>query len=75
MFLFGVPGVASAVGMEKGTSHDRYFSEGAPESDEEEGSAVVGVNNDFDYHRLIEEQRFELEELKRAARQASPSNK
>lgn len=58
--------------MEKGASDDRYNSEGAAGSDEEEGSAAVGVDND--YHRLVEEQRAELEQLKRAAREASPSN-
>lgn len=58
--------------MEKGTSDDRCHSEGAAGSDGEEGSAAVGVDND--YRRLVEEQRAELEELKRAAREASPSN-
>lgn len=64
--------VAGACGMEKPTSDDGYFGEGAAGNDGEEGSAAVGV--DTDYHRLIEEQRLELEELKRAAREASPSN-
>lgn len=59
--------------MEKGTSGDCYHGEAAAGSDGEEGSATVGVDND--YHRLVEEQRLELEELKRAAREASPSNR
>lgn len=59
--------------MEEGASHDRRQSEGDACSDGQEGSAAVGV--DHDYRRLIEEQRFELQELKRAAREASPTSK
>lgn len=64
---------AGAGGMEKETSDDRYHGDGAKGSDGEKASAAVGVDND--YHRLVEEQRRELEELERAARAASPSNK
>ena len=59
--------------MEEGTSENRFHSEGASGSDGEEESAAVGVDND--YHRLVAEQRAELEDLKRAAREASPSSK
>eukprot|EP00752_Nemacystus_decipiens_P009757 g8714.t1 len=62
--------------MEEGSGDDRCDSDGAAGSDEVEGSTGVGVDNDSsnDYHRLVQEQRAELEELKRAAREASPSN-
>lgn len=34
-----------------------------------------GNDSGMDYRRLIDEQKHELEELKRAAREASPSNR
>lgn len=58
--------------------------DGAKGHDSFEGPAGVGadsaaaaaVKDDGDsiYHRLIKEQRHELEQLKRAAREASPSS-
>lgn len=38
------------------------------------GVAATEGDNGLDYRELIREQRRELEELKRAAREASPTN-
>lgn len=58
--------------------------DGAKGHDGFEGPASVGADSataaaiksdgDSIYHRLIQEQRLELEQLKRAAREASPSS-
>lgn len=59
--------------MEEGTSDDRSLGAGAAGADGDEGLAGVGVDSDASYRRLIKDQMAELEELKRAAREASPS--
>lgn len=46
-------------------------TDGPARDDPTAGGDCVGI----DYRRLIDEQRFELEELKRAARDASPSSR
>ena len=65
--------LAAAGRMEGGTRGDRSLDVDASGSGGEEGSASVGVDSDLSYRRLIRDQMAELEELKRAARDASPS--
>ncbi|CAB1111014.1 unnamed protein product [Ectocarpus sp. CCAP 1310/34] len=54
--------------------HDDFEGPGGVVAD---SAAATTIKDDGDsiYHRLIKEQRFELEQLKRAAREASPSSK
>lgn len=76
--------------MERFSTRDDYDNgvvggsdggEGSVEGDDVEPNTSSNVDdgngNDpgLDYRRLINEQRHELEELKRAAREASPSSR
>ncbi len=65
--------LASTGRMEDGTRKDLSLAADAAGADGEEGSVGVGVDPDASYRRLIQDQMAELEELKRAAREASPS--